>query len=541
MVKTAQKTLIAPTILPSIKKTRQTLDLHQARTDLYFLGKEILGYEDAEDVPHKELCAFIEGPEQYKLLVGARGIYKTSFGTIARAIQVLLQDANNRALIVQNTTENACMSVSEIRDHFESNEKLRNLCPGLIPEKVRSKKMTRWSNSALQLNRPGIYSEPSISAAGVETQLARRHYTHILGDDVVAASRDDLKEGGIIILRPEEVEKAIGWYILTMHGLSIIKRDRTKRTQVQFIVNRWGVKDFAQHIIDNHLKTKERPDGFAYKVMGTHREDGSLLWPGVLSEEELDKIEQSQGSWMKSTQYDCKPYAPSDRGFQPDWNVYWEGKYPPGYEDGKRKYRIYALMDIADQLNPANCKTAMVVLFVDEVNHIWVGEAIDEKIDTVAKLKLMRCMINRYEDLNAIHIEENLHKDTLKHVVKNDIKEHGIYYGIRPLKHKNRNKDSRILRLQPHHERGAIHIKKSHKHLLQQMRDFPFSGEKDLLDALGYIMDFIRGPVTQIKLKKPEYKRTNSISGKQIMEDIEKTSVIRWGGGPFKLQGRSTG
>ena len=512
--------------LEEYTEAQRLVDLELCQTDLFYLGRDILGYEDAEDTPHQELCDFIEMDYPKKLLVGCRGIYKTCFGTVARAIQLTLRDPNVRILIVQNNADNASKTVEEIRDHFENNEKLKRIRPNMIPEKVSD---TKWTTKALTLIRTKRFREPTIMAAGIGTSLTSLHFDYILGDDVVSAGKDDMKEGGLMILRPEEVEKAIGWYKITMKGLAINRRGH--KTQVQFIVNRWGVEDFANHILKEHIRSKDNPTGFECKVMAAHREDGTLLWPSVMTDEYLIESHLDMGDFMFNTQMECRPFNPAQRGFQPENNVFWDGHLPPNFEN--RNYRIYALMDIADMTKAASCYTAMVILWVDELNHIWVGEAVREKLDTVGKIALIHRFVKQY-DLKSVCIEENLHKDLLRHVLKDEMKKAGIKYRIEPLTHKNRNKEARIMRLQPHHECGALHVKRSHKHLLQEMREFPYTHWKDTIDALGYIMDFIKKPAKFVNIEQQEIDFTK-ISIKDIKEERE-TAVYGRGSGPFSVQ-----
>jgi len=508
-------------------------ELRKCQKDLFYLGRKILGYEDAEKVPHQEMCDFIDTEEPYKLLVGTRGIFKTSFCTVGRAIQLLLRDSNNRILVPQNTFDNARLTVGEMLDHFNLNDRLRQLVPDLIPTKVRGITSQPWSSSAFQLNRSGIFSEPSVTAAGVETQLARRHFNYILGDDVVAASRDDLREDGVMIIRPEEMNKAIAWYKLIMHGLQILTKNISRQTKAQFIVNRWGAQDFAQYILDHQQRTEGQAEGFVCKIMGAHREDGSLLWPGVLTEERLESIRRSQGDFMYYAQYECMPRNPKDAGFPVGHNTYWKGVYPPGYVKNPRLYKTYALIDLADHTHPANCNTAFVLLWVDEQKHIWVGEAIRKKIDTNGKIKMIHKMVKDY-DISVVHIEENLYRDTLEMVLKDAMKREGLYYRIGILTHKNRNKDGRILRLQPHHVNGALHIKKTHRDLRHEMRDFGYTDRKDIVDALGYIMDFIKkAPSLHSAANLPQHN-PNIISLAEIKNSIRKTHV--YGGGIFPSQ-----
>lgn len=499
--------------------------------DLYYLGCNFLGYTDAEEIPHRQLCEFIQSGHKRKLLVGSRGIYKTSFGTIGRAIQLILKDPNIRILLVSNTADNASNMLKVIRQQLESNGKLRELFGDIIPENPRKVKK-KWGDSKIEVNRDGIFPEPTITAAGADKQFASGHYDVILGDDTVAARKDDIRDDGVIVLRDEDVQKAVGLHRLMMQGLKILK----KELEIQYILNRWGVHDFARWMMDHQIYNEDtRPNGFTFKQMAVHNEDGSLLWPDVLTEEELDQIREDQGDFIYYTQYECMPYNPANRGFPPEDNTYWEGDLPPGYQSGSKRYRRFILIDVADSLNPASCNTAMVYLFVDENNHLWVHEALRGRMDTNEKIKNIHRLVRKY-NMRRVHIEENLHNDTLKYVLREAMRKESISYNVMPLKHKNRNKDARILRLQPYHQRGAIHIHKRHRELQQEMRDFGYTNLKDLLDALGYALDFVKGPPST--MQNDNFTRDpNTVYLSDIMRDMP---VMKYGGGVFKSQNKLT-
>ena len=196
-------------------------------------------------------------------------------------------------------------------------------------------------------------------------------------------------------------------------------------------------------------------------------------------------------------------------------------------------------MDMADVSTASSCYTSFVVLWVDQDNHIWLGEAIRQRLDTVGKIALIHNMVRKYK-LSKVHIEENLYKETLRFVLRNAMVRENVFYRIEPLKPKNRNKDARILRLQPHHQQGAFHLKAEHVDLMQEMRDFPYTPWKDIIDSCGYIMDFIRGPI--IPKDEPElvYKPRTEFSMKEMKDSIKHRNAAVYGSGKklFRKQGR---
>lgn len=509
--------------------------LDMCKNDLYFLCRNILEYELLEEVPHRKLARFIETGGDRILLVGARGIYKTTIGTVGRAIQLLLQDPERRILVVSNTKENARAIVHQVRLHFENNEYLRQLVPDLVPAK---RHIIQWSDSGILLNRKGRWSEPSVTAAGVETQLASRHYDWILADDVVAANRDDMKENDIIILRPEEIAKAIGWFKMTMRGMSIVK----KNTRIQFIVNRWGVEDFASYIIGNHLKDDDNPKGFAFMELGARTANGGYTWPSVWDEKGLLELRREMKSdFLYFTQIECKPINPEGLRFPEEENVYWypvaeHNNLPENYHDMK----IFGLMDLADKQKAANCNTAIVVVGVDSKGHVWSLEALRRKSSPSETMNNMFKFADKY-NLPGFHVEEMVLDSWFKRALKEQCQKREANLRTYPLKHKNRDKDFRILGLQPLHAKGGLHIKKQHKDLVQELRDFPFTHHKDLADALAYIMDIIRIPFVQLAAKPdPKNYDPRIMTGESLLRNIRQANRRTNTGSCFRSQRRGS-
>ncbi len=524
--------MAAKRIYPNEEIKQQVLE--RCKTDLYFLCRVVLGYNKLEPVPHQALCDFIEQDCPRKILIGARGIFKTTIGTIARAIQLMLCDPEVRILVVCNTIDNAIMMVNSIKAHWDHNQRLRQLVPEFIPPK---RNLVPWSGKALQLMRQSHWGEPTVMAAGVDKQMAGTHFNWILGDDVVAASRDDLKEGGIIIIKAEEVDKAVGWFKLTMQGLSINDADPARQTKVQFIVNRWAVRDFADYVLCHHTHEYQGPETrFETKIMSVHNPDGSLLWPTVLTEGKLRQKLNEQGQFMYWTQYECLPYDPKSRGFPVGnlerYGMFYEGETPPGFE----RMRLYALMDLADKNKPESCCTSLVLAAIDANNHIWVVEAEKGKLDPTAKFDLIAKMWQRYH-FPVLYMEKNLHEETMKFTLKKELAARGVQLRVEVMPSKGRNKNARIMRLQPWYECGAMHFRRDMKDLLREMSHWPFDNEVDCIDALAYIFDVgIRGPaIATHAIHAGREWNHHTISVQSVLDDIRRQNRS-YGSGPFSLQ-----
>jgi hypothetical protein len=88
---------------------------NRARTDLYFLAKGILGYDQVEPGAHQALCSFMTREEKNRRLVlMPRGHLKTTICTISDSIRLALCDPNTRILIQNEVFDNASLMLQEV-------------------------------------------------------------------------------------------------------------------------------------------------------------------------------------------------------------------------------------------------------------------------------------------------------------------------------------------------------------------------------------------------------------------------------------------
>ena len=116
----------------------------RCRTDLYFLCKEVLGYEQMVPHVHQELCDYttsvlpnhpgisnIEGfdpSKNFLLLLEPRGVFKSSIVTIGLTLQYVLNEPNARILIDSETFSKSKAFMREIIEHLMGNPKYRLGC-----------------------------------------------------------------------------------------------------------------------------------------------------------------------------------------------------------------------------------------------------------------------------------------------------------------------------------------------------------------------------------------------------------------------------
>ncbi len=460
------------------------------QTDLYFLCKFVLGFEDLEPSPHIEMCEFVSGPAQWKLFVGSRGILKTTICTVARPIQITLQDPNARCLIIQANDATARGPLSQIREKFEQCTLLRELFPEIIPS-AKERKSGRWSTQWIELKRTKTYSEPTFRAIGVSGSLVGTHWSHIFRDDIVAAKKDSVT-GEIIAPPPEDVEKAIGQHKL-VHGLMT---DPTK-CEVYDICNRWSRHDFARYLLDTGGYKDPNNHSHEYMIMPAAENwpEGELLWPERYSREALKTIEEDQGSYFFSSQYLCRPVDAARSLFKRKDLRFWvEEKTQP--EDvtlpPEEEMIIYAIMDQAQKISQRACYTAVVVVGIDKDNRWFILDTVRQRINATDKIDLIFQLADRWNvyGRNVFGVESNLAQGILTEWLRDQQSKRGKVLNIQELRPPNNmSKDMRIEALQPYFEQHRVFLKAgpSQDALIQELTDYPFGRYRDLIDALTYV------------------------------------------------------
>ena len=163
----------------------------KAQTDLYWLAKEILGYDLIERV-HRPVCDLFvhKDPEKSlaeqdtikeRLLLDPRGHFKTTLD-IADCIQWMLNFPNIRINLMTGKEDLAVRMNYELQSHFISNDKLRELFPEFCLESgTRISNFEFWCPARTNTH----LREPSISISSMKAVNTGPHYDVIKVDDTV--------------------------------------------------------------------------------------------------------------------------------------------------------------------------------------------------------------------------------------------------------------------------------------------------------------------------------------------------------------------
>jgi len=440
-----------------IEKTR-------AENSLFYYGKYILGFNQFDENVHQEWEFFLKGSKRLKLVIIPRDHFKSSFFTISYPLQELCLDNRKRFLLTNAVFDNAKTFLGSIKQQIERNPKLKwwGLEPG-----------DPWSSEELGVKRETIHKEPSISIAGIGSQLPSQHYDCIIWDDLVNDKN---------ITSKEYIDKVIGWWkdsisLLEPGGLGIV------------VGTRWHYRDLYQHIIEN---LAEHFDIIIKKAIA---DDGKIYFESRFSQKELDKLKVLKGPYKFSLQYQNELTDPEDAVIKHDWIL--------KYSELPKPVRMFMTVDPALSEDPTADYSVIMICAVDADNNLYV---VDYFRDHVGPKDLIDKIFEKaiLHQPAKIGIEVVAFQRVLKFWLDDEMRVRGKFLVIEELKTSDRTKPDRILALQPRFSAKTVYIKGWMADLEDELIRFRYPESNqlhdDLIDALAYQLEIIYKPlVTQEK------------------------------------------
>lgn len=500
----------------------------RCKTDLYYLAKNILGYSKMEPHVHQELCDYTTsilnnppdpGPiierhpefdprKNLLLLLMPRGTFKSSVVTVSFSLQFLLNEPNARILIDSETFSKSKAFLREIQDHLVNNEKYREVFKaihGVYPYTKKSE-MKLWTDSEVILPCRNVpKKEPSISCAGIDVTKNGMHYDLIIADDLHSEKN---------VTNKEQIQQVIDHYKLAFSLL-----DPGKPMIV--IGTRWDYSDLYQHIIDFEA------EDFNILKKSAYNDDGSLLFPEVLSEQELDKIRRRQGIGIFSKQYLNEPVSDENATFKRDqfirkpWEevkgrpMNWYLIGDPSYYDprGTTQYSDYAALVLVGMDFQRDLYVRHIVRrkmsysdFINEIFNIYSDT--DKKFTDIKNMKI---------------VLEVIGTKSLSYELANEQRRRNTWLPVTEIRSRSQNKEERIRGLAPFYEFGHIY------HILEcpqlddleyELLHFPSGRHDDIIDSLATVLE-VASPPTNKNFVHPEdrakrrspYKPRSPITG----------------------------
>lgn len=437
--------------LDKLKKIR-------AEKSLFYFGKNILGFKEFDEDVHLEWEIFLKGSKRLKLVLIPRDHFKSSFFSISHPLQGLCLDKTKRFLLTNAVYDNSQKFLRSIKAQVEKNPKLRWW--GLEPGET-------WSDEELAIKRQTIHKEPSISIAGIGSQLPSQHYDEIIWDDLVNEKN---------ITSKEQADKVIDWWkdtlsLLEPGGLGIL------------LGTRWSYRDLYEYIIQN-LASK-----FDIIIKKAIADDGKIYFEKRFSKEILDDLRILKGPYKFSLQYQNTLTDSEDAIIKRDWIL--------KYTELPSLVRIFQTIDPALSEDPTADYSVIMTCAVDTDNNLYVVDYFRDHVNPRDLIDKIFEKAIQYKPVK-IGIETVAFQRVLSFWLEDEMRQRSIFLPIEELKTSDKAKPDRILALQPRFSAKTVFIKHWMVDLEDELLSFKYPESNDLhddlRDALAYQLEIIFKP-----------------------------------------------
>lgn len=440
--------------------------------DLYFFAKGILGFDWLDIDIHLPLCRLLENYEKNTRLrvVLPRGWLKTTLGSQAYPVWRAIRNPNVRILLAQNTFTNAVAKLRVIRSVFESNKLFKILFPELLP-----KPRSVWKGESLCINRPKAFNESTFEAAGVRTQVTSRHYDVIIEDDTVAPDYNELGEQALCPSK-EDIELAIGW-----HRLALPLLNSPMASQVIVVGTRWFEKDLLSWIGQNEPSYKSYTKA-CLETNGVPDASGTPIYPRRFNKEVLQHIKDALGPYLFSCLYMNQPIRSGEMLFDISWFRYYEEE-PQGH-----RLVTYTTVDPAGdpEITRGDPDYNVVLTAGKDIisGRVYVLDYSRKKCNPGELINDIFRHVKKWHPLK-VAVESVAYQGTLQYWIKERMRKENLYFFVDGFTHGKREKNARIMGLQPMVSNGTLLFRKSMVELINELIAFPNGAHDDVIDALS--------------------------------------------------------
>lgn len=200
------------------------------KKSLYRTAKFLLGYSDINPRTHGGMIRALESDKKRKLIIMPRGTFKSSIGSVAYPIWLLLNNSDYRILLDSELYTNSKNFVREITRHLENPS---------VTELFGQFASGNWNEGEITIaQRTRILKEASITCGGIGTTKVGQHYDVIIGDDYNSPTNSRTPEMRMKVIDHYRYNQSI----LEPNGIYAI------------IGTRYAANDLPGHIIENEIE-----------------------------------------------------------------------------------------------------------------------------------------------------------------------------------------------------------------------------------------------------------------------------------------------
>lgn len=452
----------------------------EADRDLYYFIKGVLGYKDLVPRVHKGLCDFLAGPSRRQLVLMPRSHFKTTCD-LGELLWDAVKHPEERGLLCCEAAENAEYMLREIKDHITDNQLFRLVYDKAIPKNFNT---VTWNRKHIVLPRKGQYREPTLDTAGVTSKIVSRHYTKIVGDDLISDEA---------MYSPTVMRKAIDF---TNRLISLLVNPMTDT--IRIIGTRWAYTDIYSHILENFPEFQT----YIRKAIVKNAETGA---PEPLFKERFTMdmfqriIQNDPEQW--ATQYANDPLDAQAMDFKPEWLKYFKirDKHLVWHENDVirtlelSQLNIYIHVDPSMGETPEADYTGIVVVGIDDLKRAYVIDTVAHRLDPLETAERIVALSRVYEP-RLCTIESNAYQKSLMYYVKDLASRSSTYVPLEPfVAGSHKSKPARVRgALRPLFSTGGVRVREGLTDFVEEYLKFGKTDDDHLMDALAQGPDFWR-------------------------------------------------
>lgn len=449
-----------------------------------------LGYHEMNSI-HDEVCLVLQFDEhKSKMFLLPRNTFKSSVITCGYALFYLKKNPNKRILIYSDSATKASGFLTDIKNHIEG--KARNsIFKDLYGDWATSPYTGKWNDSQIIISeRSESRKEPSIDTAGIETSRVGQHYDLILFDDIVTDINTTTKA---------QMDKVYECY---QKSLSLLKPNG----DIVIVGTRWTFGDAYGRIIEEN---KDNPTFRVFIKKAYEESNGEKIYNFADCGEEsltpafLEDKRKKLGNHFFSCLYMNSPASD-------DTVVFKSSNFK--FFDSISTDSLYITATV-DPAGEGEDFTAITVVGFDNEKKMYVLDLVNAHLKPSQIVQKIIELSYKWKFVK-LGIETNTFRGMLEDDVKNardeernrdnsSFQDFSIELFTSTCK-KGEGKHSRILSLEPIHERGEIFLRGKnidsltgvYSELATQMLQYTYDGGKsphdDLLDALAFQVKLMR-------------------------------------------------
>ena len=444
-----------------------------SKTDLFFLLVYILTGEFANNDWVYARCREFEADPDGYLDLWPREHFKSTIITLAAVVQAILNDPEITVGIFSFNRPAAKTFLRQIKQHFESNQKLRKLFPDILWENPE-KDAPKWSeDDGIVVKRQGLPKEMTVEASGlVDGMPTGRHYGLLVYDDVVVPGS---------VTSPETIAKV------------------NEAMAISFNLGKEGGRRWAvgtrYHYADTYSEFVRR-GAFRLRLYGATRNGKFDGEPWLWSPETLAKKIRDMGTYVASCQLFNNPVMEGEETFREEWLRYWRPKDSSSWRNMNR----FILVDPASAKKKDSDYTVMWVYGLAADRNYYTLEIVRDKLSLTERGQRLFALHAKYRPILVGYEKYGMQADVEYMKVLMD--QRNYRFNIKELGGQMAKND-RIKRLQPAFEANRFYLPETMVRVDYQQRthdlvrdfvsdeylQFPYMTHDDMLDCASRIMD----------------------------------------------------